>query len=158
MRNSTAGMLGGLAAGMIVSGVMTFGRDLGLLQHSLADAAEDWLDDRFDARSRIGEDGAQALEQANHLLVSGLFGAAFGLLRPLTKAAPPLAAGALFGAGLYAVAIGKVAPTIKLTRGENREPDGVQAQRLGIHVLFGVVTALATDALMDRKPEAAPSL
>ena len=47
-----AGMLGGLAAGMIVSGVMTFGRDLGLLQHSLADAAEDWLDDRFDARAR----------------------------------------------------------------------------------------------------------
>jgi hypothetical protein len=150
MRNSTAGLLGGVAAGMVVSGVMTFGRDLGLLPHSLADAAEDWLDDRFDTRSRIGEDGTQALEQANHLLVSGLFGAAFGALRPLTRAIPPVAAGVLFGAGLYAVAIGKVAPAIKLTRGENREPEGVQAQRLGIHVLFGVLTALAADAMMDR--------
>ena len=151
MRNSTAGLLGGVAAGMVVSGVMTFGRDLGLLQHSLADAAEDWLDDRFDTRAKVGEEGTQALETLNHLLVSGLFGAAFGLLRPVTKAVPPLAAGALFGAGLYAIAIGKVAPTIGLTRGENREPDAVQAQRLGIHVLFGVITALATDAMMDRK-------
>ena len=150
MRNSTAGMLGGLAAGMIVSGVMTFGRDLGLLQNSLADAAEDWLDQRFDTRAKVGEEGTFALEQANHLLVSGLFGAAFGLTRPLTSKVPPLAAGALFGAGLYAVAIGKVAPMIELTRGENREPDHIQAQRLGIHVLFGVVTALATDAMMDR--------
>ena len=157
MRNSTAGLLGGLAAGMVVSGVMTFGRDLGLLQHSLADAAEDWLDQRFDTRAKVGEDGTQALEQANHLLVSGLFGAAFGLTRPLTKAIPAIAAGALFGAGLYAVAIGKVAPAIKLTRGENREPDSVQAQRLGIHVLFGVVTALATDAMMDRDRDRAPS-
>ena len=56
----------------------------------------------------------------------------------------------MFGAGLYAVAIGKVAPTTELARGENREPEGVQAQRLGIHVLFGVLTALATDAMMDR--------
>ena len=63
---------------------------------------------------------------------------------------PPIAAGALFGAGLYAVAIGKVAPQIKLTRGENREPDAVQARRLGVHVLFGVLTALATDAMLDR--------
>ena len=90
MRNSTAGMLGGLAAGMIVSGVMTFGRDLGLLQHSLADAAENWLDQRFDTRAKVGEDGTLALEQANHLLVSGLFGAAFGVLRPLTRKVPPL--------------------------------------------------------------------
>jgi hypothetical protein len=52
--------------------------------------------------------------------------------------------------GLYAVAIGKIAPAIELTRGENREPDHVQAQRLGIHVLFGVITALATDAMLDR--------
>ena len=149
MRNSTAGLLGGMAAGMIVSGVMTFGRDLGLLQNTLADAAEDWLDQRFDTRARGGEEGTQALEQVNHLLVSGLFGAAFGLTRPLTRAVPAIAAGALFGAGLYAVAIGKVAPQIKLTRGENREPDHVQAQRLGIHVAFGVITALAADAMMD---------
>ena len=151
MRNSTAGMLAGVASGMVVSGVMTFGRDLGLLQHSLADAAEDWMDERFDTRSKVGEDGTSALVQVNHLLVSGLFGAAFGAMRPLTKAIPPIAAGALFGAGLYAVAIGKVAPAIKLTRGENREPDNVQVQRLGVHVLFGVLTAMATDAMMDRR-------
>jgi hypothetical protein len=150
MRNTTAGLIGGVAAGMVLSGVMTFGRDLGLLSHRVADAAGDWLDDRFDTRDRFGEDGAELVEQLNHLVVSGLFGLGFGLFRPLFRKVPPLAAGALYGAGLYAVAIGKVAPAIELTRGENREPDHVQAQRLGVHILFGVITAIAADAMADR--------
>jgi hypothetical protein len=150
MRSSTAGAIGGVAAGMILSGVMTFGRDLGLISRRVADTAGDWLDDRFDTRDRFGEEGAELLEQVNHLVVSGLFGFGFGLFRPLFRSAPPVAAGALYGAALYAVAIGKIAPEIELTRGENREPDHVRAQRLGVHVLFGVITALAADAMADR--------
>jgi hypothetical protein len=149
MRNTTAGVLGGVAAGMVLSGVMTFGRDLGLISHRVADAAGDWLDDRFDARERLGEDGTELAEVVGHLAVSGLFGFGFGLFRPLFRKIPPIAAGALYGVGLYAVAIGKIAPEIDLIEGENREPDHVRAQRLGVHVLFGVLTAIAADAMAD---------
>ncbi len=160
MRKTTAGAIGGVVAGMIVSGVMALGRDAGLLHETLADRASDWLDRRFNTRDWAGEDGAQALEQANHLAASAAFGALYGATRPVTQWAPPVAAGALFGAGLYAVAIAGVAPTIDLTEDQADTPDAVVLQRFGLHVLFGVITALVADALAPigrpAKSKAAP--
>jgi hypothetical protein len=161
MRNTTAGAIGGVVAGAILSGVMAVGRDAGLLHKTLADHAGDWLDRRFNTRAWAGHDGTEALEQANHLAASAAFGAVYGATRPLTESVPPVAAGALFGAGLYAVAIAGVAPRIGLTPDEDDEIDGVALQRLGIHVLFGVIVALVADALAPirraPKPHTAPS-
>ncbi len=153
MRNTTAGAIGGVVAGVIISGVMAIGRDAGLLHETLADRASDWLDRRFKTRDWAGEDGTQALEQGGHLAASAAFGAVYGATRPLTQAVPPVAAGALFGAGLYAVAIAGVAPRIGLTPDEDHEVEAVALQRLGLHVLFGVITALVVDALAPvRRP------
>jgi hypothetical protein len=146
MRNSTAGAIGGVVAGVIVSGVMAVGRDAGLLHQTLADHASDWLDRRFKTRDWAGEEGTQALEQGNHLAASAAFGAVYGATRPLTQSVPPVAAGALFGAGLYAVAIAGVAPRIGLTPDEDEAPS-VVLQRLGVHILFGAITAIVVDAL-----------
>ncbi len=145
MRNTTAGAIGGVVAGLILSGLMAVGRDAGLLHKTLADQASDWLDRRFHTRDCVGEDGTEALEQGHHLAASAAFGAVYGATRPLTQSVPPVAAGALFGAGLYAVAIAGVAPRIGLTPDD--EADGAALQRLGLHVLFGVITAVVADAL-----------
>jgi hypothetical protein len=159
MRNTTAGAIGGVVAGMIVSGVMAIGRDAGLLHKTLADQASDWLDRRFNTREWAGEDGTQALEQGNHLAASAAFGAVYGATRPLTQSVPPVAAGALFGAGLYAVAIAGVAPRIGLTPDDDHDVETVFLQRLGLHVLFGVITALVADALapVRRAPKSKPA-
>jgi hypothetical protein len=154
MRTTTAGALGGLVAGLIVTGTMVFGRDAGLLEKTLAEDAKDWLDDRFNTRDWAGDDGTEFLEQANHLAASAAFGWLFGVTRPATRLIPPVLAGGLFGAGLYAVAITKIAPLIGLTREAADEPQQVRLERLGIHILFGVITAVCTDALTDRKPRA----
>ncbi len=153
MRSTTAGALGGVVAGLIITGTMVFGRDAGLLGETLSENAQDWLDDRFDTRAWAGEDGTAFLEQVNHLATSAIFGAVFGATRPATRLIPPLAAGAAFGAALHAVAITKIAPMIGLTREARDEPKGVPAQRLGIHILFGVITAICTDALVGRQPK-----
>ncbi len=162
MRKTTAGAIGGVVAGMILSGVMAMGRDAGLLHKTLADHASDWLDRRFRTRDWAGEDGTQALEQANHLAASAAFGAVYGAARPLTQSVPPVAAGALFGAGLYAVAIAGVAPRIGLTPDDDHEVETVALQRLGLHILFGVITALVADALAPirraSRPKATPSV
>ncbi len=147
MRNTTAGAIGGVVAGAIVSGVMAVGRDAGLLHKTLADQASDWLDRRFNTRDWAGEDGTQALEQGAHLAASAAFGAVYGATRPLTQSVPPVAAGALFGAGLYAVAIAGVAPRIGLTPDEDHDVEAIALQRFGLHVLFGVITAVVADAL-----------
>ncbi len=160
MRNTTAGAIGGVVAGLIVSGVMAIGRDAGLLHSTLADHASDWLDRRFNTRDWAGEDGTEALERGGHLGASAAFGTVYGATRPLTQSVPPVAAGALFGAGLYAVAIAGVAPTIGLIPDDDHPADTVALQRLGLHVLFGVITALVADALAPvrrlPRPKAAP--
>jgi len=161
MRNTTAGAIGGVVAGMIVSGVMAIGRDADLLHKTLADHASDWLDRCFHTRDWAGEDGTEALEQGSHFAASAAFGAVYGATRPATQSVPPVAAGALFGAGLYAVAIAGVAPRIGLTPDEDHEGATVALQRFGLHVLFGVITALVADALAPvrrtpRPPKPAP--
>jgi hypothetical protein len=134
-----------------MSGVMGLGRRSGFLHRTLAEHAENWLDDNFAMRHRIGSVGVTIAEQSNHLAASAVFGAVYGAARPYLDV-PPLVAGALFGAGLYATNIVGVAPLIGLTRGEDREPYGVVVQRFGMHVFFGVVTAVATEALITRWP------
>lgn len=128
---------------------MALGRRAGQFHETLAERAENWLDDNFEARRRIGARGATIVEQANHLVASAAFGAAYGAMRPyLVRNLPLAAAGAAFGSGLYGFNIVTIAPIIGLTRGEWREATGIPAQRLAMHVLFGVVTEMATAALL----------
>jgi hypothetical protein len=148
MRTTMAGALGGVAGGLLLSGAMALGRRGGLLHETLAQRAEDWLDESFAARRRVGAAGVTLAEQANHLTAAAAFGAACGAARPHLDGVPPIVAGALYGASLYAINIVGIAPLIGLTRGEGREPTGVVAQRLAMHVLFGIATAAATEVLL----------
>lgn len=60
MRNQAKGAAAGVAAGILLSGVMVFGRRAGLLHKTLAEHAEDWLDRTFDSRRRLGATGTTA--------------------------------------------------------------------------------------------------
>ena len=150
MRSSTAGAVGGLIAGVITSGVMLIGRDAGWLKTTLADNAQDWLDEAFDARSRYGDEGTELIEQAGHYLGSVGLGAAYGAFRPYVPL-PGLLSGALFGAGVYAFGVAGVLPEIGVTKGEPNEDPGVSTERFVTHLLFGAVMGLVSDALNDRR-------
>jgi hypothetical protein len=150
MRNLVAGAIGGLIAGAALSGVMLAGRRAGLLHRTLAEHSEDWLDRNFASRAHVGKTGTFLAEQGNHFAASAVFGAAFGAAYPFLERRP-IAAGALYGTALYAVNIACIAPVLGITNGETAEPPSVPLQRLGLHVLFGVVTAIATAALLEDK-------
>lgn len=147
MRDLIAGAIGGLIAGVALSGAMLAGRRLGLLHQTLGEHSEDWLDRTFASRSHVGEAGTFLAEQGNHFAASAVFGAAFGAAYPSVEP-HPIAAGVLYGTALYAVNIAGVAPVLGITKGETAEPPSIPLQRLGLHLLFGVVTAIATDALL----------
>ena len=149
MRSSTAGAVGGLIAGAVISGVMFIGRDAGWLKPTLADSAQDWLDETFGTRSKFGDDGAELIEQAGHYAASVGFGAAYGAFRPYVPL-PGVMSGALFGAGLYAFGVAGVLPELGITKGEPKEEPGVSTQRFAIHLLFGAVMGLVSDGLNDR--------
>ena len=150
MRSSTAGAVGGLVAGAVISGVMAVGRDAGWLKPTLADTTQDWLDETFGARARFGQDGTELIEQAGHYAASLGFGAAYGAFRPYVPL-PGVLSGALFGAGVYAVAVAGVLPELGVTEGERKAADGVATERFAVHVLYGAIIGLVADALNDRR-------
>lgn len=150
MRSSTAGAVGGLIAGAVISGVMAVGRDAGWLKPTLADTTQDWLDETFSARKRFGQEGAELIEQAGHYAGSVGLGAAYGAVRPYVPL-PGLVSGALFGAGVYAFGVAGVLPELGVTKGEPHEEPGVSTERFAVHLLFGAVMGLVADALNDRR-------
>ena len=151
MRGPTAGIIGGLAAGLAMSLAMEFGRRAGLLHKTLAENAEDWLDRAADTRAQIGEGGTRTMEQANHMAAAAAFGFGYSFVRERVPAVPAWVLGTLFGVGLYVINIAGIAPLIGLTEGEQNAPAPVRAERLGLHVLYGVLTAIVADELANER-------
>ena len=145
MRNITSGVLAGVAGAMAMGATMVLGRRAGFLHQTLDQDSEDWLDRNFDARRHLGDAGTTAVEQGNHLAAGAAFGALYAQL-PETRL-PSVLAGALYGAGLYTVNIAVAAPVLGITEGEHKAPLAQALERFGLHVMFGVVTALGVDAL-----------
>ena len=150
MRSATAGAIGGLVAGAVVAGLQWIGKDAGLLKDNLSETTQDWLDERFDARERLGDDGLMLLEEAGHYGMSIGLGAAYGMVRPYLPV-PGVVSGALFGAGVYATAVAGVLPEFGITDGEREAAPGVAAERFAVHVLYGAIIGLVADALNDRR-------
>lgn len=90
------------------------------------------------------------IEQAGHYAASAGLGAAYGAFRPYVPV-PGLVSGALFGAALYAFGVAGVLPEIGMTKGEPNEEPGVSTERFAIHLLYGAVMGLVSDALNDRR-------
>lgn len=150
MQQSVAGAVSGLIGAATMDAVTILGRRAGLLHPTLAEDSGRWLDRTLGTNRRIGRTGTTAVEQANHLLAGAGFGWLLTQLRPVLGHLPPAVAGALYGTGLYAVNMVGVAPLLGITQGERNAPARQAAERFGLHVLFGVVTALALDGLARR--------
>jgi hypothetical protein len=129
---------------------MVVGRRSGLLHKTLAEDAEDWLDRVIGARHLLGHGGTTALEQTNHMVASAAFGVGYGLLREHLSGVRAPVLGALYGAGLYAVNIVGIAPLLGMTEGERNAPSLLRAERLGLHLLYGMLAASITDRISGR--------
>ena len=90
------------------------------------------------------------LEEAGHYGMSLGLGAVYGSVRPYLPI-PGVLSGALFGAGVYAVAVAGVLPELGVTEGERKAADGVATERFAVHVLYGAIIGLVADALNDRR-------
>lgn len=156
MRSGSA-MLEGLIAGVGLAAFMAAGRRGGLLRKTLAEQSEDWLDRTVRSRSRLGATGTTALEQANHLAASAAFGFGYKLLRDRLPRMHPVLLGGAYGAGLYATNIAAIAPLLGITEGERKAGAPLALQRLGMHLLYGIGTAVAADQIAARiEPPAEP--
>lgn len=147
MRASTAGIIGGIVGGLGMTAIMLAERRAGVKHETLAEKSEDWLDRTMDSDTIVGENGTRAIEQANHLLASAAFGAGYSAIRYFAPRLPAPGVGAAYGLGLYATNIALAAPILGITEGEDKVPLRVSLERSGLHILFGLATALVASAL-----------
>lgn len=154
MQAVLAGLLGGLAGGLATTVAMKAGYRSGLLHETLDRKGENWLDRIAGTRALVGQPGTAAMEQTGHMGASAALGLGYAALREVFPDTPPALLGSAYGAGLYAVNIAGIAPLIGLTEGEVRAGPGPAAQRLAMHVLYGLVTAVVAESLTARQPGA----
>ena len=147
MQPQKAAIAGGLIAGLVTTAIMIAGRKSGLMSKTLDRDAVDWIDNLTDSRAVIGDSGTSLVEFANHLGASAAFAAAIPTLRELAPSLPPAALGAIYGTALYAVNIGAIAPVLGITEGEFKAGPRKAAERWAIHVIQGVVSAVAAEHL-----------
>jgi hypothetical protein len=150
MKLLTAGTIAGIAGGLVMTGIMLLERRAEMPYRTLAERSEDWLDRAADTRQKIGARGTTALEQANHVMASAGFGAGYGALRQQMPSVPAALLGVLYGAALYVINMVGIAPLLRITAGEQNAPAVVRAERAGLHLLFGLVTALIAEQLTRR--------
>lgn len=141
-------MLGGLAAGVLTTAVMFAGRKSGALTKTLDRDAVDWIDRTTGSRDAIGDAGTSLVEFANHLGASAAFGYGYARLREMVPDLPDWALGAAWGSGLYAVNIAGIAPVLGITEGEIAAGPRTAAERLGLHLLQSIATAMIAERLL----------
>lgn len=154
MNRYVAGALGGLAAGVLTTAVMTAGRKPGALGKTLDRDAVDWIDRNTGARGAIGDAGSSAVEFVNHLGASAAFGAGYAELRRRFPDVQPVLLAALYGAGLYAVNIAGIAPLLGITEGEVEAGPRKAGERLAVHLIQTIATALVAERIAPAPAQA----
>ncbi len=140
-RKVTAGVVGGMVAGALVSALMfsleAVSREPSdLVKLKRRAAANMGLLDHDDDAPSLGE---ELLVHGGHLALAGAAGAAYGALTP--RDASPLVAGSIFGGVFYALAYGLIGPTAKVRPALWRDNKSSVAQHGLLHLLFGITAA-----------------
>lgn len=141
-----AGMIGGLAGSLAMSGLRLVLQRLDLLDTPLPLKLERRIERRAGVAHKTGPAEEQALAMGMHLGIGATFGAAYGIVRS-ALGLPALSSGLLYGLMVYAVNLAGAGPAADLTTPPWKQEPGVVARRVGNHLLYGIVTGLVSDRL-----------
>ena len=90
------------------------------------------------------------------MVASVAFGVGYGLLRQRLSGFRAPVPGALYGAGLYVVNIVGIAPLLGMTDGERNAPGLLRAERLGLHLLYGMLAASIAERIAKPRGQSFP--
>ncbi len=151
-RDVTAGAVGGLAGGIVLTGAMLAADRFGI-EKPLPLKVERWAAYHAGAdRASLKRDpdaSEEALAYGGHLAASLALGAAFGAMQGRVDVSPTVS-GLLFGLGVHAINLGILGPALTITKKPWNQTAGTHARRLAMHAVFGVVAALVAQQVARR--------
>jgi hypothetical protein len=151
-RDVTAGAVGGLAGGIVLTGAMMAADRFGV-EKPLPVKVERWFAYHAgaDRETLKREPGLQeeAVAYGGHLAASLALGAAFGAMQGRVDVSPTVS-GLLFGMGVHALNLGILGPALTITKKPWNQTPATHARRLAMHAVFGVVAALVAREVSRR--------
>jgi hypothetical protein len=134
-----AGAVGGLAGGLAMSLIMVAGKKSGVDPTPPPERVEHWAEHELGVADETTARQEKMIAQAIHFGTAALYGAAYGAFRALTRS-KSLAAGPLFGMGVYALNLGIIGPALDITRPPWEQESMRAGERMIMHTLYGVIT------------------
>jgi H+/Cl- antiporter ClcA len=151
-RDVTAGAVGGLAGGIVLTGAMIAADRFGI-EKPLPLKVERWAAYHAGAdRASLKRDpdaSEEALAYGGHLAASLALGAAFGAMQGRVDVSPTVS-GLLFGLGVHAINLGLIGPALTITKKPWNKSPSLHAGQLAMHAVFGVVAALVARNIARR--------
>lgn len=160
LRKVTAGAIGGLAAGLLISGVM-LGMEAASREPSelvrlkrrtgrQIEGRKVWGHKVWAARDEavMPNRSEQVVSHGGHLMLSVAAGAVYGVAKPDNTS--PLVAGVGLGLGFWGLAYGVLGPAARVTPPLWKDEPASLVQHSVLHVVFGVATALIADRVQRR--------
>ena len=144
------GLIGGLNGAACMSVLRLAARRIGLIDRMAPQAVVEWSRARTRSRRPVARISHHLADQIVHLGVGSLGGAVYGAVtarRPRSTAA----AGAAFGAAVWAVAFVALAPVLGIARPPWRARRTENAVNVAAHLVYGVVTALMMNDLARQR-------
>ncbi len=141
VNNAMAGALGGLAGGLVMTAAMMAGQQAGMIETPVPLKIERQLERRAGVAQRTSPSQEKALSMAEHMIISAVFGAGYGVLQSVLDQ-PAIPAGPLYGLGVYALNMGTLGPALDLMPGPWNEEPMTVGRRMLMHAVYGAVTAI----------------
>lgn len=147
LTGAAAGLLGGLAASWIMSKFQSALKSVITTENRQPEQQEDPANVK--AAAKIAESTGRSLTRSEkeaggellHYAVGGLSGAAYGAWAPGVPL-PDLAAGAIFGTAVWAIADEIAVPALGFSKAPTEYPVSNHASALAAHLVYGISTAL----------------
>jgi hypothetical protein len=148
--DGVSGAVGGLIASWIMGKAMTKLAGAGSeetveLEQEAAQAAGEPAPEKVIRKAvqpfgiELSRSGKETGATVVHYVYGTVWGAAFGILGPRLPI-PPIATGALLGAGLWLVSDELLLPLLRLSRAPWKYPVSFHGKALAGHLLYGLVT------------------
>jgi uncharacterized membrane protein YagU involved in acid resistance len=149
LEEMVAGAVGGLVGGLVMTGAMTMGEKMGIVERPLPLRVERWAEEQAGMAAETSAEQEKLLGQGMHLVYSGLLGAGYGALRSALDASA-IPSGPLYGLSVYALNLGAVLPALDLTKGPWQEEPTTAGRRLMMHLAFGMAAGLVSEKVRAR--------
>lgn len=150
LNGMVAGALGGVVSSLVMTAIRAGEKRAGIIVDTPPEEVHHWLEERSETVRTPDPKEDRALSEVWHLGYGAGLGAVYGALQSELDL-EPFPSGPLYGLGVYALSLGAIGPALNMTDAPwDESPPATTPARIVDHLLFGAITAVITEQILER--------